>query len=304
MALAAPSISLEARARRYAPWELWHLLSLDAPTIAALWTVFFARAANVRLPWIAPMAMATGVWTLYALDRILDSRRAEAGRAHPRELRERHIFHARHQRSFAAAAAILLPLVLLLCLRYVAASVRRDMLLLSLGVAAYFTAVHIFSGCGIPARARVPKEIIVGILFACATAIPAWARQPAARPALLLGGLLFAALCWINCVAIEKWEAASPCALRHAHATTAWGAARLTRCAAALAIASVLAAALAPNAARPIAAACALSAAAIFILEKSRGRLSPMKLRIAADAALLSPLLVLPWLLLGSAGAI
>ena len=56
------------------PLVLWHLLSLDAPTVAALWTWFIARANHIRLPLASPVAMALAVWMLYAADRLLDAR--------------------------------------------------------------------------------------------------------------------------------------------------------------------------------------------------------------------------------------
>ncbi len=303
MALAAPTLPSPATAhpaRRYAPWELWHLLSLDAPTVATLWTIFFARAAGIALPWIAPVAMATGVWALYALDRILDGKSAEAGSTHSfaqiGQLRERHIFHARHQRLFILGVAVLLPVILLLCFHLVVPSVQRDMLLLSLAVAAYLAMVHLF---GVAAQSRLPKEILVGGIFACATVIPTWARTRALHAPLLLGGVLFAMLCWLNCVAIESWEANSTQSFQTSHSSTLWAGRHLAAicCGLATACIIVLTLPILPVA-KPIAAACALAAAALWLLERNRERLTPMALRVAADAALLTPLLLLPWLLL------
>ena len=70
----------------------------------------------------------------------------------------------------------------------------------------------------LPARAHgrslryFPKEFAVALLFAAATALPAWdaavrrfAGMPRHHPLLLLCPL-FAALCWLNCMAIEEWE--------------------------------------------------------------------------------------------------
>ena len=85
------------RRRRSAGWvdaagvlRLWHLLSLDAPTVAALWTVFVARAVRVELPWNVPVAMFAAVWAIYAADRLLDAGRQE-------NLEARHRFHGVHR---------------------------------------------------------------------------------------------------------------------------------------------------------------------------------------------------------------
>ena len=70
----------------------------------------------------------------------------------------------------------------------------------------------------LPARAYggslryFPKELAIALLFAAASALPAWdeawrraAGMPRHHPLLILCPL-FAALCWLNCIAIEDWE--------------------------------------------------------------------------------------------------
>ncbi|MEI4861391.1 hypothetical protein Q8G41_27770, partial [Klebsiella pneumoniae] len=44
---------------------LWHLASLDAPTVAVVWALSFAWAAGVHLtPW-TPLLLASGTWSVY-----------------------------------------------------------------------------------------------------------------------------------------------------------------------------------------------------------------------------------------------
>ena len=55
----------------------------------------------------------------------------------------------------------------------------------------------------------------MAILFAAATAVPAWSRLGGAanglgKEQLAPAVVFFAGLCWINCVGIEKWEAGGP----------------------------------------------------------------------------------------------
>ena len=69
-----PSHPLPVRQRRPSPLALWHLLSLDAPTVAALWTWFLAASVHISLPATSIIAMTIAVWTLYAADRLLDTR--------------------------------------------------------------------------------------------------------------------------------------------------------------------------------------------------------------------------------------
>jgi hypothetical protein len=76
----------------------------------------------------------------------------------------------------------------------------------------YLGLVHLPSRVRGRSLSHFPKEFVIALLFAAASALPAWdeARRRAAglprhHPLLLLCPL-FAILCWLNCVAIEDWE--------------------------------------------------------------------------------------------------
>jgi len=75
---------------------LWHLLSLDAPTIAVLWTWFVARMTRTAVPWTTEAAMGVTVWLLYAADRLLDTRALDP-LGDTSEFEARHFFHHRHR---------------------------------------------------------------------------------------------------------------------------------------------------------------------------------------------------------------
>jgi hypothetical protein len=257
----------------------WHLLSLDAPTVAALWCWAFGRAARLRLaPWL-PAALALGTWLFYAADRLLDARLSPQS-----TLQERHRFHHRHRRFFLAAGA---PVALALAV--LVAKMPHSLLLaycvLGLLSLFYLGLVHL------PARARgrslpyFPKELVIALLFAASSALPAWdearrraAGMPRHHPLLLLCPL-FAVLCWLNCVAIEDWE-------HHRHGSRIRGLAGL-----AIATGCLSLPALPSPAARWLAVAATLSGALFLVLDSSR--LTAAGRRIAADLALLTPLLLL-----------
>jgi hypothetical protein len=282
----------------------WHLLSLDAPTVAALWAFAFARAFRLSLsPFALPLLFA-GTWLLYIADRILDGLRHN-----PARLRERHLFYMRHR---LAVTAIAVPvgavLAWLVFFHMLPAARRADALIFSV-VAAYFALVHL---CGPEIERWFPKELIVALVFASATAVPALVRITSiAVPdpsqdkfILLLMSALFAALCWLNCVAIEKWEQpAHPSRGRlqilppnptASDRTARWGQRHLRRLSFLLAFVSVLAgASLLPYNPQATALCIAASASALLLLALDRARLSSFHLRIAADAALLTPLLAL-----------
>ena len=66
---ARPSIPVRVNALRW-----WHLSSLDAPTVAALWMWFVARVFGVLLRWQEAAAMFAAVWVVYTVDRLWDAR--------------------------------------------------------------------------------------------------------------------------------------------------------------------------------------------------------------------------------------
>lgn len=87
------------------PLRLWHLSSLDAPTVAAVWSLGFAKTAGVRLPAWAPVLLVFVTWFVYVSDRLLDARSALRARDIHR-LRQRHYFHWQSDLARRQAATI------------------------------------------------------------------------------------------------------------------------------------------------------------------------------------------------------
>jgi hypothetical protein len=289
------------------PLALWHLLSLDAPTVAALWTWFIASANHIRLPLASTLAMALAVWMLYAADRLMDARLMDArlmdarlldaSSTHHEDLEARHYFHHRHRPAFlsgivlaSAALAALLP-------RLETGAIH---LYLTLGglVAGYFILIHatITAAAKQKVAHRLPKEIAVGLCFAAATFIPTVARHTGLRLPLLPSALLFATLCSLNCLFIYAWEHEDPYTSRPAHSLTRFALRHLpfltillTSSAAALSLLDHLAP-------RSIPFAIAASAALLLLLHRNRHAIPRVTLRAAADLALTTPILILPFL--------
>jgi hypothetical protein len=286
---------------------LWHLLSLDAPTVAVVWTWFVARAEHVRLGWAAPVAMGLAVWMLYAGDRLLDARVLDGGGAAWSfgELQARHLFHYRHRRGFllgialaGAGLAVLLP-------RLDGGAIR---LYLSEGAVLFgwFVILHgTLRGRG--SARRLPKEIAVGIFFAAAIFIPTVAREPGLRVGLAPVAILFAGLCSLNCLLIYAWEGKSAKWenksgnwkdrdgdwVREAHPSTRWAVRHLGALAMVEAMAGVGLGVFDPGAPGVLGWACGLACVVLVGLDRWRGRISPITLRAAADLALLTPLIFL-----------
>jgi hypothetical protein len=278
--------------------RLWHLSSLDAPTVAAVWALGFAWAANVHLPLWIPALLALVAWTVYIGDRLLDVR-ATLGTSGIHRLRERHHFHWRHRRILLplAIAAACVAAWIVFFLMPVGARERNSAL--AAAALAYFTRVHSSrkpSPFAFPPMSPLlSKEFLVGLLFTFACAIPAWSRSTAQPGSplwpLSCTVLFFVALAWLNCHAIDRWESRDE-SHRSSHVFTP---------ACLLALAGLLLAAILSSVQpRPAAlvAAGAASALLLALLDRLRRRLTPLALRAAADLVLLTPVLITPALLI------
>jgi hypothetical protein len=275
------------------PVEYWHLLSLDAPTVAVLWAFAFARVFHTGLPWATLAILFAGTWLLYVADRILDGLRLGRGPARSAaiaRLRDRHFFYIRHRTAVLGVAIPVAAIVIwLVCTRMTPAVRMADAVIFAVACN-YFCLVHLPHG---GSEWRFPKELMVALVFAAATVVPAWTRLGRHHRALILLAALFAALCWLNCMAIEKWEQDSDSPTMDA--TTRWGQKNLHSISAAVGASAILIAGYFLCVGNiPVAGLClamALSADLFLVLDRSR--LSKFHLRIAADAALLTPLILL-----------
>ncbi len=255
----------------------WHLLSLDAPTVAALWTWFVARCAGLALPWTVTAAMFVAVWLLYAADRLLDGR----GEARESELEARHRFHRAHRGRFAVAmgfgVAVLVPL--LAAMARLPGSAFRSFVGLGALLAAWFGVIHLVRPLG---SLRGAKELAPGLFFGAAVFLPTLIRAPRLRPSLEVAAIAFGLVCWLNCRLIDRWE----------HAGVGRGTPVLV---AAVGVVSAALAAVLPGPMTPVLLAVSLAAAGLLALDRLRGRLERTTLRAAADLALLTPVIVLAW---------
>jgi hypothetical protein len=291
---------------------LWHLASLDAVTVAVVWSAGFAWAAGVRAPARALAMQALAVWAVYVGDRLLDARRATRGAAQrasgalgardPERLRERHFFHWRHRRVLGPAAAVALCAAAGLILVTMPAMARVRSAALAGAALVYFARVHFGgwdedgtrAGAG-RLRRILTKEMLVGVLFAVGCALPTMGRmQSSTRGAIFCVVGFFALLAWLNCRSIEKWEGEKWEGATESGATR-WRAGWILA-GAGLAMAAVLAA---HERAAALLLAGALSAVLLAWLDGRGSRMRPVTLRAAADLVLLTPLLVMALVRMG-----
>jgi hypothetical protein len=215
-------------------------------------------------------------------------------------LRERHFFYARHRAPALAAGAVASLALLWLVFTRMSPAARREDLVLFATALVYFSLIHLWAPqftSGI--EQWFPKEVAVAIVFAAAVAVPVWSRLQNHRILLVPFVIFFALLCWLNCVAIDKWEQPS---WSHAHAlratqphrSTRWTQRHLPLVAWGIALLATIASASSIFSAATVAMtgvylACTISA--LLFLAFDRSGLASFDLRIAADAALLTPLL-------------
>lgn len=280
------------------PAEYWHLLSLDAPCVVAIWAWSIARALRITLPASPLLILFLGTWLLYVADRILDG-------LHPGNsfrLRDRHFFYLRHRTAIFTAAVPVASLLIWLVLLHMQARARHADALLFVLVAAYFGLVH-QRRCAI--EGWFPKELLVAVIAAAAIAAPAWSRlapgDVEATIVLAFLTTLFALLCWLNCVAIEKWERPLEIQVRAltTDRTTKCGQQNLRLVSALIAIAAAAAGGVLFGITQTVAAElCLAGTASAFLLAAldrayPDSRISAFHFRIAADAALLTPVLLI-----------
>ena len=243
---------------------LWpNLLSLDAPAVALLWQIFFARCFHAKLEPLPSVLLVLAVWLIYAADRTIDAW-TDSG------FEPRHEFYKRHWRALLPLWVLTFAAGLAVAWLWLSRELFYGGLALGAAVLLYFVLLHL----GI---FEWTKEAAVAILFALGATLSAWSNVKTAADVEAI--VLFSCLCWINCAAIDNWE--SP--------------ARPKFSIAAVASFVALAAVLLLFAHRPvIGGAVAASAVCFVLLDCARRYFSRDALRVLADVALLSPLFLLP----------
>ena len=269
--------------------SLWHLTSLDAPSVAIVWCLAFAHSAEVALPFWLPLVLGLSAWAFYVGDRLLDVVKAQRQPASGQNLQPRHLFHWQHRRLLLPMAMTAAIAALALVLRDMPAAARQRNSLLAAAALAYFSSVHAPGSFPLPRLRhalripRIPKELLVGLIFTTACILPTWSRIPSGRLAFLPVFLTFAALAWLNCHAIEVWESAGS---RHLPG--------IARAGIFLATITLLGAGMfllfSQHHIATLMATAAAGSMALVLLNARQHPFAPTILRAAADLVLLTPL--------------
>jgi hypothetical protein len=221
-------------------------------------------------------------------DRVLDALKSPTQGAEA----TRHLFYRRHLWAFLFPLSAAFLLAAWLALTQLDAATFRDGLIILLAVGVYLLAVHLVA----PGREWLPKEMLVGVLFALGTCFPVW--EHLAQDILMLAGpyLLFTALCWLNCAAIEheEWKRLRGRRFGKPHPWTVWMGRRfmtLSLAAAAVAIGLILFGF--GRAHWQLPAAELLSALVFVLIRYKEESLSIDHFRVLVDIALFTPIFFL-----------
>jgi hypothetical protein len=261
-------------------WLYPQALSLDAPLVAVLWQMLFARSFGVTVSPLVLGLTAACVWMIYVIDHLMDLR---AGVMYS----ERHRFAARHRIALWSLITVALATSVLGCLRLPMEMLRGGVRLVG-AVALYLAIVHFAKD----SRRYWPKEIVIGVVFALGSSIAAWTSpSTSASPLHVIPAIaLFAALCTLNVAAVDCWEWRSHRVLvRYPHTFTRWIERHFEYLAFMIALVAAGSAAALPTLMMSI----LVSALLLIGVARIQPSLPPEAARLLADASLLTPLLFL-----------
>ena len=264
------------------------MLSIDAPVVAVLWQLLFARVAGIDLGWAPPAILALSVWLAYAADRWIEGWWLDVGVIRT----PRHHFYKERRWSVAALWIVALAADVAIAFARLGTRDLAAGFLLIAAVAVYLLShqlVHRHRAW------RAPKELCVAALLSAGVVVfLTESRQPGA---LMMPLALLALLCFTNCALISVWERE----VDRAHGQTSlaladgdherlirqlpWMIGVLAAAAAILGIGPARDAALS-------AAASAMLLALVDRLERTAGR---QPARVLADIALMTPAIMLLW---------
>jgi hypothetical protein len=142
-----------------------NLLNMDVAAGAVAGGLFFARWLAVKVPVAALFCLATTVWMIYTIDRILDVRKMKKPAAS-----ERHRFHQKHQRWLLILLLVGL-LINLILLFYLPTDIIKNGAILMGFVCLYLI---------IPHRLLFVKEFFVAGFYVSGVLLPAGSLRPIA----------------------------------------------------------------------------------------------------------------------------
>jgi hypothetical protein len=292
MSEAVAEDSAPARGQDRVPLWLWpNLLSLDAPLVAVAWQWLFAVSMKVKLPTGVYLVLGLTVWIIYTVDRLFDAERL----TDVEKSTARHRFHRKFHKSLLVLVLGAVALDAWLIYSQVARALLVPGLFAGALVAVYFLLRFARQpGHGSPP----PREILCGFAFAGGTVVSVYFYGGQLEDITrTLHPLFFALLCVFNCLAIAAWERESD----EANDDPSTASARPNLIAELPIVLLVLAAAAGvlqftsfPDYGWSVFTGVCAAALALALLIHFQKRFSKSALRVLADVALLTPLVIAP----------
>lgn len=269
-------------------WQWAAILSLDAPAVSLAWQAMFAKVAGARLAGHYFVLLGLSVWLAYSADRWIEGWRLTVETVRT----QRHYFFLRWR-----WPAFYVWLVVLGCgvgLAFARFTVREWTASLALLAV---TMVYLLSHQLIHRESlwRVPKELCVAVIIALGAALYP-AASDGVRMAALSGPVIMLFLLGLaNCLLISDWEREVDA--RHRQTSLALQFTQVRHLArwlpAGIAILGAAQALTARGAVRQAAWCGTASAVLLTVISHNQRRMGWERARVLADAALLTPLVVI-----------
>jgi hypothetical protein len=179
---------------------LWlNLVCLDAPLVAICWQWIFAYSFHITVPAGNWAALFLSAWLIYLADRFGDA--ISVRPSQPKSVRQQ--FCLGRRKIWLASIFCVGVMDAIVILKWVDYETIWAGAFLGAITIAYVIVNHTHSELW----EIVPlKEFTIGSLFAAGTLISMTPHIGAERATMMLAAILFAVLCFLNCVSIAMWE--------------------------------------------------------------------------------------------------
>lgn len=244
-----------------------------------VWQAFFAQIANVSLRAHHFLILGVVTWLVYAADRWTEGFEIKPERVQT----QRHRFYQRYRLVFALAICAVAIGAFSLALHALTPREWKVGLSFAAPVVGYLAIGPLLRRF---TPWRLPKEVLIALLFAAGAACFPYANAGANARLLFAPLGWFAVLCFVNLALIAHWEREVDAA--HGHASLALAHPWINRW---IRVAPWLLAVCAALGGKTTATRCiAASALLMGLLDLTEARIGRRRARVLVDAALLTPL--------------
>lgn len=192
-------MGLQARALSRNPLVWLNLVCLDAPLVAICWQWIFGHTLHLVVPVGHRFALFFTAWLIYLADRFGDSMSLRSSQS--KSLRQQ--FCLRYGNIWLRAIIIVGIIDAIVVFKAVDYATLLPGAIVGGATIAYIAINH----AGNEIWETIPlKEFAIGSLFATGTLVGVTPHIFAMQSTIIPAAILFATLCWLNCVSIAIWE--------------------------------------------------------------------------------------------------